>query len=1099
MTHNPKRSEHIQTPASSGPESKESTDEASSSALSILPGADSILAAWTTQEILTPQPLPSVEDLRAIGRAHIWLRNDPEPWANPAHARCPKERAIYWFVYLGLLDLADATRSLLKLFPDKAPDERADARGTTTMAVIVLDEKGCPIAGKSFLSAFAWGYGRVRAGALRDLAAFPSLEQQIRSRLEERLIVQADDGELQPLTSATLRNAAEWLMGELNLPAEEVDLNCAAVRVPQLGKSFEAPEPELLKSFFIEDLVRVREAVREQNIGPALSRYLGITPSPARRDVVGEPELVKQLLTPMRLPLCRWPVRGRHPLVLMQQAAINHATTELKVAGIAGINGPPGTGKTTLLRDIVAKVVLDRATALARFDRAGDAFRHGGKITLGQAYANMFVLDSALIGHEIVVASSNNKAVENISGAIPGIDAISDHFDPPLRYFSSISDCVGSKDSTAKIKDGATWGLAAAVLGNSQNKNAFVNSFWWNKERGLGPYLTALDRGWNIAGDGAQPPPEVLLREGAPQTEAESEDRWHQVRARFRSAFAHAEHVAARLDISNKALADHPAATAQHARAKGAAEEVMLQLDAARRQLDELSTAANVAKEAVASLVSDRTALMAMRPGFFSRLFSTRRYRAWHAEMEALAERLKSAREQGAEAQRAAGDARSAAQQIEAASVRAQVELSTAAQVVRTLETKMDDGRTLVGSHFPDEAFWNRPASDLQKSSPWLGGEFQAARDELFRAAFDLHRAFIDLNAKYLRHNLSVAMALLKGRKLSEDHEFLRRSIWASLFLVVPVISTTFASVARLFGPMGREQLGWLLVDEAGQAAPQAAAGAIWRASRVVSIGDPLQIEPVVTTSASLIESIFKEFSLPSQEWSAPEVSVQALADRTSWIGTELKRVDGDIWIGSPLRVHRRCEEPMFSISNRIAYEGLMVYATTSADSRIGNVLGPTTWYSIESDAEGKWSPAEGETALKLLLRLIEANIREPDIFFITPFRIVAQELRRVIADNPRIVDLMGEDRFDWVRDRVGTVHTFQGKEAEAVVLVLGAPMSTSAGARYWAGGKPNLLNVAVSRAQRRLYVVGSRESWKNAGVFEALYRSLPLDTRYAG
>ncbi|MGK9939422.1 hypothetical protein O6268_23555, partial [Salmonella enterica subsp. enterica] len=66
-------------------------------------------------------------------------------------------------------------------------------------------------------------------------------------------------------------------------------------------------------------------------------------------------------------------------------------------------------------------------------------------------------------------------------------------------------------------------------------------------------------------------------------------------------------------------------------------------------------------------------------------------------------------------------------------------------------------------------------------------------------------------------------------------------------------------------------------------------------------------------------------------------------------------------------------------------------------------------------------------------------------------------------------------DPDDWITDRVGTIHTFQGKEAEAVIAILGAPMAEQQGARRWACGTPNILNVLVSRAKSRLYVVGSR------------------------
>ncbi|WP_245498053.1 hypothetical protein [Rhizobium ruizarguesonis] len=66
-------------------------------------------------------------------------------------------------------------------------------------------------------------------------------------------------------------------------------------------------------------------------------------------------------------------------------------------------------------------------------------------------------------------------------------------------------------------------------------------------------------------------------------------------------------------------------------------------------------------------------------------------------------------------------------------------------------------------------------------------------------------------------------------------------------------------------------------------------------------------------------------------------------------------------------------------------------------------------------------------------------------------------------------------------------MHTVQGREAEAVFFVLGAPDPAQRGARAWAGGKPNLLNVATTRAKEALYVIGNRELWKSAGVFQSL------------
>ncbi|BAQ45907.1 MULTISPECIES: hypothetical protein [Methylobacterium] len=55
--------------------------------------------------------------------------------------------------------------------------------------------------------------------------------------------------------------------------------------------------------------------------------------------------------------------------------------------------------------------------------------------------------------------------------------------------------------------------------------------------------------------------------------------------------------------------------------------------------------------------------------------------------------------------------------------------------------------------------------------------------------------------------------------------------------------------------------------------------------------------------------------------------------------------------------------------------------------------------------------------------------------------------------------------------------------------------MPAQRGARGWAGGAPNILNVTATRAQENLYVVGSRSAWADAGVFARLARSWPASS----
>jgi hypothetical protein len=123
--------------------------------------------------------------------------------------------------------------------------------------------------------------------------------------------------------------------------------------------------------------------------------------------------------------------------------------------------------------------------------------------------------------------------------------------------------------------------------------------------------------------------------------------------------------------------------------------------------------------------------------------------------------------------------------------------------------------------------------------------------------------------------------------------------------------------------------------------------------------------------------------------------------------------------------------------------------------------------------------PQEGARARWILHGLTSRYNVEPDrVFVLSPFRDVAHH-----------IELMGRD-FPGLRG--GTVHTAQGKEADVVILILGgSPLKP--GARDWASGRPNLLNVAVSRARQRLYVVGDLAAWEGCPNFRELAASLPV------
>jgi hypothetical protein len=172
----------------------------------------------------------------------------------------------------------------------------------------------------------------------------------------------------------------------------------------------------------------------------------------------------------------------------------------------------------------------------------------------------------------------------------------------------------------------------------------------------------------------------------------------------------------------------------------------------------------------------------------------------------------------------------------------------------------------------------------------------------------------------------------------------------------------------------------------------------------------------------------------------------------------------------------------MFGVINRVVYDGMMVngVATTRTCPTMGNGDRPppdTTWLDVPSvNPDANWIPTEGQRLARVLTHLEHHGQDMAKVLVIGPFVAVADGVRRITRRYPEL--------------RAGTVHTAQGKEADIVVVVLGGG---SDGARSWAAEKPNLMNVAVSRARHRLYVIGNRSVWTGQRYFGDLARALPV------
>ncbi|HET6214687.1 MAG TPA: AAA domain-containing protein, partial [Micromonosporaceae bacterium] len=293
----------------------------------------------------------------------------------------------------------------------------------------------------------------------------------------------------------------------------------------------------------------------------------------------------------------------------------------------------------------------------------------------------------------------------------------------------------------------------------------------------------------------------------------------------------------------------------------------------------------------------------------------------------------------------------------------------------------------------------------------------------------------------------ALAAALRAGR--NRRRELLAGTDGRALVRALPLWVGTVADVEDLLPPEPA-LFDLVILDEAAHIDQIRAAPVLARARRAIVVGDPRQLRFVSFVSDVDVTETLRQHGLAG------------MTDRL-----DVRRMSAyDVAAGTApvtwLAEHYRSAPHLIGFSAHRFYADRLALVTRHPRNERADVI-DVVRVSGASVADGV-NDAEVDAVLELVRALAA---QRTGIGVITPFRPQADALESaLLAEYP-------VEEIERIGLRSGTVHGFQGSEADVVIASLGLVDGDPAGRRRFVAD-PNLFNVMVTRARERMIVVTS-------------------------
>lgn len=340
------------------------------------------------------------------------------------------------------------------------------------------------------------------------------------------------------------------------------------------------------------------------------------------------------------------------------------------------------------------------------------------------------------------------------------------------------------------------------------------------------------------------------------------------------------------------------------------------------------------------------------------------------------------------------------------------------------------------------KAYYHRKLADMENMRKTLEASLAGFRFE------DRLERLTELSMKLLKHRLAESYNNRKRKIFELDDLSIHYEKFLSEYPVI--LSTTFSIITSL-------RNGYLfdcvIVDEASQVDLLSGVLAMSCAKKLVIVGDPMQLPNVLTDEDE------KRAKMVASQYNLHEhVRFERHSLLSSVRAAFLKMPE------TMLREHYRCHPKIIQFCNQKFYNGELLVMTR--DQGEPDVL--KAYMTVEGQhARGTVNQRQIDEITQNILPEL-GLFRSDDIGIVSPYR----------AQTARMQATFGSKEIE-----IDTVHKYQGREKRVIILTT---VSNEANTFV---DNPNLLNVAVSRAQEKFRLVVSKEMAEGTGNVADLVR----------